>query len=71
VYERTFDTNNSGKESDDMAEVIKNANSCQNIVVITGIGKWMGSVTPALIKEIKQIGGPDLNRLVTSDLYLK
>ena len=67
VYERTFDTNLSGKESDEMAEVLKNANSCHNIVVITGIGKWMGSMTPALIKEIKQVGGPDLNRLVSAD----
>jgi len=67
VYERTFDTNNSPRESDEMAEILKHANSCANIVLITGIGKWMGSMTPALIKEIKQIGGPDLNRLVTAD----
>ncbi len=50
-----------------MAEVLKHANSCQNIVVVTGIGKWMGAMTPALLKEIKQVGGPDLNRLVTAD----
>jgi hypothetical protein len=27
----------------------------------------MGAVTPRLIKEIKQIGGPDINRLVSVD----
>lgn len=49
-----------------MACIIRDA-GYDKIVVITGIGKWMGSITPRLIKEVKQIGGPDLNRLVSVD----
>ncbi len=66
VYERTFDTNNSRSESDEMADTIRNT-PCSKIIIITGIGKWMGAITPDLIKEIKQIGGPDLYRLVSAD----
>jgi len=66
LYERTFNTNNSPLESDEMAGIIRNT-PCSKIIIITGIGKWMGSMTPALIREIKQIGGPDLNRLNTID----
>lgn len=49
-----------------MACVIRDA-GYDKIIVVTAIGKWMGSITPRLVKEIKQIGGPDLNRLVASD----
>ena len=66
VYERTFNTNNDPIDSDAMACVIRDA-GYDKIIVITGIGKWMGSITPRLIKEIKQIGGPDINRLVSID----
>jgi hypothetical protein len=66
VYERTFNTNADPIESDAMACVIRDA-GYDKIIVITGIGKWMGAMTPRLIKEIKQIGGPDLNRLVSVD----
>jgi len=66
VYERTFNTNADPIESDAMACVIRDA-GYDKIIVITGIGKWMGSITPRLNKEIKQIGGPDLNRLVSVD----
>jgi hypothetical protein len=66
VYERTFNTNVDAIESDAMACVIRDA-GYDKVIVITGIGKWMGAITPRLIKEIKQIGGPDLNRLISSD----
>lgn len=66
VYERTFNTNVDPIESDAMACVIRDA-GYDKIIVVTGIGKWMGAITPRLIKEIKQIGGPDLNRLVSVD----
>jgi len=66
IYERTFNTNVDPVESDSMACVIRDA-GYEKIIVITGIGKWMGAITPRLIKEIKQIGGPDLNRLVSVD----
>jgi len=66
LYENTFDTNNSRKASEEMAEILQGV-SCSKIVIITGIGKWMGAVTPGLIKEIKQIGGPDLNNLYSPD----
>jgi hypothetical protein len=49
-----------------MAEILKQT-PCSKIIIITGIGKWMGAMTPALIKEIKQVGGPDLNNLYSSD----
>ena len=49
-----------------MAMIISNTPSTK-IIVITGIGKWMGAVTPSLIREVKQIGGPDLYKLVTID----
>ncbi len=66
VYERTFNTNIDPVESDAMACIIRDA-GYDKIIVVTGIGKWMGAMTPRLIKEIKQIGGPDLNRLVSVD----
>jgi len=66
VYERTFNTNKNPHESDEMAMIIRNT-PCSKIIVITGIGKWMGAMTPALLREIKQIGGPNLNKLVTMD----
>ena len=37
------------------------------IIILTGIGKWIGSITPDLIKEIKQIGGPDISSLIGLD----
>jgi hypothetical protein len=43
--------------------------ACEKIIVITGIGKWMGSITPSLIREIKNIGGPDLKNTFSADLY--
>jgi hypothetical protein len=46
--------------------IIRNT-PCSKIIVITGIGKWMGAMTPSLLREIKQIGGPNLNKLVTMD----
>lgn len=49
-----------------MAEILQDT-PCSKIIIITGIGKWMGAMTPALIKEIKQIGGPDLNNLYSPD----
>jgi hypothetical protein len=49
-----------------MAEILKDT-PCSKIIIVTGIGKWMGAMTPALIKEIKQVGGPDLNNLYSSD----
>ena len=49
-----------------MAEILKQT-PCSKIIIITGIGKWMGAMTPALIREIKQVGGPDLNNLYSSD----
>ena len=49
-----------------MANILSET-SCSQIVVITGIGKWMGAMTPNLMNEIKQIGGPDLNDLYASD----
>ena len=66
VYEKTFDTNNNRNESEEMADIIKDT-PCSKIIVITGIGKWMGAMTPSLMKEIKQIGGPDLNALYSPD----
>jgi hypothetical protein len=66
LFERTFNTNHDAMESDAMACVLRDA-GYDKIIVITGIGKWMGSITPRLVKEIKQIGGPDLNRLVSVD----
>ena len=65
-YERTFDTNNNALESDEMADIIEET-GCSKIIVITGIGKWMGAITPKLIKKIRDIGGPDVNRLITAD----
>jgi hypothetical protein len=49
-----------------MADILKDT-PCSKIIVITGIGKWMGAITPYLIKEIKQIGGPNLNNLFSPD----
>lgn len=49
-----------------MADVLRDT-PCSKIIIITGIGKWMGAMTPALIKEIKQVGGPDLNKLYSPD----
>lgn len=54
------------KESEELAEIIRDT-PCSKIIILTGIGKWMGAMTPALIKEIKQIGGPDLNNLYSPD----
>jgi hypothetical protein len=31
----------------------------------------MGSITPSLIREIKNIGGPDLKNTFSADLYWK
>jgi hypothetical protein len=42
--------------------------ACNKIIVITGIGKWMGSITPDLIREIRNIGGPDLKNSFSVDL---
>jgi hypothetical protein len=53
-------------ESDEMANIIEET-GCSKIIVITGIGKWMGAITPKLVKQIKLIGGPDINRLITAD----
>jgi hypothetical protein len=66
VFERTFNTNVDPVDSDAMACILRDA-GYDKIIVVTGIGKWMGAITPRLIKEIKQIGGPDLNRLVSVD----
>ena len=66
IYTKVYDTNNNRKDSEELAEIIKNV-SCSKMVIVTGIGKWMGAVTPSLIKEIKQIGGPDLNNLYSPD----
>ena len=66
IYERTFNTNVDPIESDAMACIIRDA-GYDKIIVITGIGKWMGAITPRLVKEIKQIGGPDINRLISVD----
>lgn len=66
LFERTFNTNHDAIESDAMACVLRDA-GYDKIIVITGVGKWMGSITPRLVKEIKQIGGPDLNRFVSVD----
>ena len=66
IFERTYNTNVDSIESDAMACVLRDA-GYDKIIVITGIGKWMGSITPSLVKEIKQIGGPNVNYLVTSD----
>ena len=49
-----------------MALVLKNT-PCSKIILITGIGKWTTSVTPQLIKEIKQVGGPDITSLTSID----
>lgn len=49
-----------------MADIIEET-GCSKIIVITGIGKWMGAITPKLVKQIKNIGGPDINRLITAD----
>ncbi len=49
-----------------MADILRDT-PCSKIIVLTGIGKWMGAMTPSLIKEIKQIGGPDLNNLYSPD----
>lgn len=66
VSEKTFNTNLNPNDSDELAQTIKESTHDQ-IIILTGIGKWMGSITPNLIKEIKQIGGPDLTRLESSD----
>jgi hypothetical protein len=66
IYERTFNTNVDPVESDTLACTIRDA-GYDKIIILTGIGKWMGSMTPRLVKEVKQIGGPDLNRLVSID----
>ncbi len=62
VYERTFDTENSSKEANEMALILKNT-PCSKLILITGIGKWTSAITPNLIKEIKQVGGPDISSL--------
>lgn len=62
-YEETFDTNSFQKHSEKLASLIKKT-SCNKIIIITAIGKWLGAVTPSLVKEIKQIGGPDINQLI-------
>jgi hypothetical protein len=69
LFEKTYDTNNSRMESDELAELLQNT-PCSKIIILTGIGKWMGAMTPMLIKEIKQIGGPDLNNLFSPDFDL-
>ena len=66
IFERTYNTNSDPIESDAMACVLRDA-GYDKIIIITGIGKWMGAITPRLIKEIKQIGGPNLNYLVSPD----
>jgi hypothetical protein len=67
IYERTFDTNNNRKESDEMADILQNT-SASKIIIVTGIGKWIGALTNNLIKQLKQIGGPDLNNLLSGDI---
>lgn len=49
-----------------MADIIQET-GCNKIIVITGIGKWMGAITPKLVKKIMEIGGPNINRLITAD----
>jgi hypothetical protein len=66
IFEQTFDTNDNIHDAEKMAEILKDT-PCSKIIIITGIGKWMGAMTPALIKEIKQVGGPDLNNLYSAD----
>lgn len=63
LHEETFNTNDSHKESDKLADILKNTQA-NRIIVLTGIGRWIGALTPSLIKEIKQFGGPDLNELI-------
>lgn len=67
-YEETFDTNNIHKHSEKLANLIHHT-SCNKIIILTGIGRWLGAVTPALVKQIKQIGGPDLNEIIS--FYIK
>jgi hypothetical protein len=66
LYERTFDTGYNSKESDEMADILVNT-PASKMIIITGIGKWTGALTNGLVKEIKQIGGPDVNNLIPSD----
>jgi hypothetical protein len=63
LYERTFNTNFDPIESDNLACKIRDTDY-NKIIILNGIGKWTGAITPKLIKEIKQIGGPDLNKLL-------
>ena len=68
VFEHTYNTNLSVEESDALACKIRDASSCDNIILLTGIGKWVGAITPQLIKEVMYIGGPDLTRLKSIDM---
>ena len=65
-FEHTFETNSNRKDSDALANILKDV-TCNKIVVLTGIGKWLGEISPSLIKEIKQVGGPNLNLLFDND----
>ena len=65
MFSHTFKTNFSSFESDLLVEKIKQT-SYDQIIVLTGIGKYLGNVTPDLIKIIKKIGGPDLGELINS-----
>ena len=63
VMEQTFNTNDLQKESDKLADTIRDT-PCDKIIILTGIGKWLGAMNPKLIKEIKQIGGPDFADMI-------
>lgn len=64
VFEKTYNTNNYENESEKLSDKIKSTTS-EYIIILTGIGKYLGCMTVNLIKEIKQIGGPDFSKLIS------
>lgn len=63
AYEQTFDTHNNFQESENLATILKNL-TYDKIAILTAIGSWTGKISISLINEIKQIGGPDISKLI-------
>ena len=63
IYEHNYNTHSSIKDSDYLANYLKQV-SYDKIIIITGIGSWFNYISQNLVKEIKQIGGPDINKSI-------
>lgn len=64
VYiDKTFDIVNHPLHAEKLACLIKEQEK-DKIIILTAIGSWFSGLTPRLIKEIKNIGGPNFNKIM-------